>query len=149
VAATTWRHRVAEVWPYATAATSLLFVTCVLVGWFVTWQGGPQKPFTYILAATDPALAALGMLAICAVRPDVFAGKRFRMPHVLTLPFLYVLIVFAIKSLSRNSESGIRRFEGAERFDLIWSDARVALQALVAMAVVMALVGIVLKEKES
>lgn len=149
MAAATWRQRISEVWPYATASTSLLFVTCVLVGWFVTWQSGAQKLFTYILAATDPALAALGMLFVCAVRPDVFAGKRFRLPHVVTLPFLYVLIVFAIKSLARNSESGIRRFEGAERFDLIWTDARVALQALVAMVVVMVLVGAFFGEKEA
>jgi hypothetical protein len=120
-----------------------------MVGWIVTWRGGAQAAFTYILAATDPALAALGMLLVCAAKPEVFAGKRFRLPHVLTLPFLYVMIVFAIKSLARNSESGIRRYEGADRFDLIWTDARIAVQAMVAMVVVMALVGAFVREKEA
>jgi hypothetical protein len=149
VATPTWRKRLSEVWPYATATTSLLFVTCVLVGWVVTWRAGAEKAFTYVLAATDPALAALGMLLVCAAKPDVFSGRRFRLPHTLTLPFLFVLIVFAIKSMARNSESGIRRFEGADRFDLIWSDARIAVQALVAMVVVMALIGLFFGEKEA
>lgn len=149
MATSTWRQRLAEVWPYATATTSVLFVTCVIVGWFVTWRAGAQTGLTYILAATDPALAAIGMLLVCVAKPDVFVGSRFRLPHTLTLPFLYVLIVFAIKSLARNSESGIRRYEGADRFDLIWTDARVALQALVVMVLVMALVGAFVREKEA
>lgn len=145
----TWRQRLSEVWPYATATTSVLFVTCVVVGWFVTWRAGAQSTLTYILAATDPALAAIGMLLVCVAKPDVFVGNRFRLPHILTLPFLYVLIVFAIKSLARNSESGIRRFEGADRFDLIWMDARIALQALVAMVLVMGLVGAFVRQREA
>ena len=143
-----WKHRVAAVWPYATATTTILFVSCVLVGWFVTWQAGTDKLFSYVLAAADPAVAAILMLVVCLARPDVYVGKRFRMPHLLTLPTLYVLIVFAIKSLARYSESGIRRIEGADRFDLIWLEPRVALQAWVVLVIVMSLVSAFFGDKD-
>lgn len=144
-----WKDRVAEVWPYATAATTILFVSCVLFGWFLTWQAGAHEFFSYVLAAADPAVTAILMLFVCLLQPNVFAGRRFRMPHVATLPTLFVFIVFGIKSLARNSESGLRRFEGAERFDLIWLDYRVALQAWLVLVVVMAVVSAFFGEKDS
>ncbi len=147
-AKTSWRQRIAATWPYATAITSILFASCVLFGWFVAWQAGANGFFSYVLAAADPAVAAIVMLVVCLLRSDVFSGRRFRLPHIVSLPTLYVVIVFGIKSLSSNSESGIRRIEGAERFDLIWLDYRVALQAWVALVVVMAVAGALFGEKD-
>ncbi len=125
-----------------------MFIPCVLVGWFVTWQAGSNEFFSYVLAAADPAVTAILMLVVCLAWPDVYGGKRFRMPHVLTLPTLYIVIVFGIKSLATNSESGIRRIEGAERFDLIWLEPWVALQAWVVLVIVMSLVSAFFGEKD-
>lgn len=144
----TWSARVRESWPYATAVTTVLFATCSLVGCFVTWQAGADGLVNYVLAAADPALAAIGLMLVCVVAPDVFSGRRFRMPHVLTLPILYVFIVYAIKSLGRDSAAQLQRIEGAQRFDLIWLDHRVILEALVVLVVVMAVASVFFSEKE-
>jgi hypothetical protein len=143
-----WKDRIAEVWPYATSSTTVLFVSCVAFGWFVSWRGGASGIFSYVLAAADPAVAAILMLVVCLLQPNVFAGRRFRLPHVATLPTLFVSIVFGIKSLARNSESGLRRFEGAERYDLIWLDHRVALQAWLVLVLVMAVLSAIIGEKD-
>jgi hypothetical protein len=146
--APTWFDRVKGVWPYATAVTTLMFVATSLVGGFIAWQSGADEFFSYVLAAADPAVASLGMLAVCLAKPDVFAGKRFRMPHLLTLPTLFLVIVYAIKSLGRLSAASVRRIEGAERFDLIWLDPAIVVEAWLVLVLVMVAVGVFAGERD-
>ena len=143
-----WKSRVKAYWPYATSSTSILFVACVLFGWFVSWQAGASGWRSYVLAAMDPAVGALGLLAVCLLAPDVFAGKRYRMPHTLSLPTLYLALVYASKALSEFSGSGVRGVEGAGRYDLVWFNPGVILEAWAVLVVIMAMVGALAGEKE-
>ena len=133
---TSWKEEVRAVWPYATSVSSLLFGACALVGLVSAWKSGAKGALSYVLAVTDPAFAALAMLVICVACPAVYLGDRFRFPHVLTLPTLYVAVVYGIKSLSRNSAGSLQRYEGAERSDLLWLDWHVVALAWVALVIV-------------
>ena len=98
-----WSTDLKAVWPYAASSTILLFFTVCLAGWFVAWQDGASRFNSYVLAAADPALAALTMMVVCAARPAVFSGRRFRLPHTLTLPTLYMGVIVAAKLLGREA----------------------------------------------
>ena len=135
-----WKEELKEVWPYATAVTTLLFSTASITACFVTWQTGPENPFSYVLAVVDPALAALVMILTCVLRPAVFSGGPFAFPHMLTLPTLYMAVVYGFKLLGRDAAT-VQRIEGVGRFDLIWLDTRMVLVVFIGMIVVMSAVG--------
>lgn len=116
-----WFTDLKAVWPYATSTTILLFGSACLTGWFVSWQNGAAAGLnSYVLAAADPALAALCMMLICLARPAVYTGRRFRLPHTLTLPTLYMGVIVSAKLLGREAGTSIEQYAGVGRYDLIW-----------------------------
>lgn len=138
--AKSWKEELLEVWQYATTVTTLLFATASLTAWFVTWQAGSDNPFGYVLAAVDPAIAAMVMLLVCALRPAVFSGRPFAFPHMFTLPLLFMSVVYGFKLLGRDAAT-VQRIEGVYRFDLIWLDTDKVLVVLGGMIVVMSAIG--------
>jgi hypothetical protein len=115
-----WKSRFLSVWPYATTSTAVLFFTTAVFGSVTAWRLGAQEALSFVLAVFDPAIAAICLLFVCAVQPSVFSGARFRLPHAVSIPTVYVAIVFAIKTLSMDGGFSIQRLEGAGRLDLIW-----------------------------
>ncbi|HXH62387.1 MAG TPA: hypothetical protein VNI20_13650 [Fimbriimonadaceae bacterium] len=136
-----WRAKVAERWPYAASVVAVLMFTSMLVGAFVTWQAGGSRLLSFVLAFVDPVLAATLMLALCMVVPELYAGGRFRFPHFVTLPSIYVGTIFMLKSLARVSTTEIQRIEGARRFDSLWSSPRVLLWDWVLLVVILWIIG--------
>ena len=136
-----WKKRVAEVWPYATTVTTVMFTVCAVGGVFIAWQSGAKTLFGYIVALVDPSVAGIAMLAVCAVFPDVFLGSRYRLPHVLSLPTLYLVLIFGIKAVSQSAAFALRRFEDTDRYDLIWLQPPVLIEAWIALVVVLSSIG--------
>ena len=67
---------------------------------------------------------------------------------MVTLPTLFIVIVYAIKSLGRDSAASLRGIEGAERFDLIWLGPRVAIEAWIVLVIVLSMVGALAGERD-
>jgi len=139
---TPWKHEVQAVWPYVTASTALMFVVCAAVGLVFSWRNGAQGSLSYVLATADPALAAITTLALGLFYPALFVGRRFWLPHVLTLPTVYVSVIFAVKTIAQTSSSAIQGVEGAGRFDLLWTEPVVVAVAWVAAAAAFGIVGV-------
>lgn len=136
-----WSTDLKAVWPYAASSTILLFGTACLAGWFVTWQRGGPNFNSYVLAAADPALAALAMMLVCAAQPAVFSGRRYRLPHTLTLPTLYMGVIVAAKLLGREAGTTIQQYPGVGRFDLIWLSTEMVFLVWIGTVVLFGVVG--------
>ena len=136
-----WSTDLKAVWPYAASSTILLFFTACLAGWFVAWQSGAMSLNSYVLAAADPALAALAMMLVCAARPAVFSGRRYRLPHTLTLPTLYMGVIIAAKLLGQEAGTTIQQYRGVGRFDLIWLSANMVFLVWIGTVVLFGAVG--------
>lgn len=142
-----WKQRLIQVWPYATVVITTMFMVCALLGAFIAWQSGAKTTFGYIVAVVDPSLAAICLLLVCVVFPDVFLGKPFRIPHVFTLPALYLTLIFGSKTISQSSSSALRRFDGSDRFDLIWLRFPILIEAGFALVIVLCAIGALSKDK--
>ena len=136
-----WSTDLQAVWHYAAASTILLFFTACLAGWFVAWQSGATSFHSYVLAAADPALAALAMMLVCAAQPAVFCGSRYRLPHTLTLPTLYMGVIVAAKLFGRATGTTIQQQRGVGRFDLIWLNADTVFLVWIATVVLLGVIG--------
>ena len=136
-----WLTDLKAVWPYAASSTILLFFTACLAGWFVAWQDGAESFNSYVLAAADPALAALAMMLVCATQPAVFSGRRYRLPHTLTLPTLYMGVIVAGKLLGRATGTTIQQYRDVGRFDLIWLSANTVFLVWIGTVVLFGVVG--------
>jgi hypothetical protein len=124
-----------------------MFAVCACVGLAYSWRSGAQGSLSYVLATADPAMAAIVTLLLGLLYPAVFVGRRFGLPHALTLPAVFVAIVFAIKSIAQTSASAIQGVEGAERFDLLWAQPGVAAVAWATAAVAMGTIGVLTRTR--
>lgn len=141
-----WLTDLKAVWPYATSTTILLFGGACIAGWIVPWQDGADSLNSYVLAVADPALAALCMMLVCLARPAVFVGRRFRLPHTLTLPTLYMGVIVSAKLLGREAGTSIEQFAGIGRYDLIWLTTDVALPVWIGSVVLFGVIGAFLND---
>lgn len=143
-----WKSKFLAVWPYATTVTSVMFTVCAMLGAFLAWRAGAQGTLGYIIAIVDPSIAAIAMLVVCFVTPDVFVGPRFRFPHIVTMPTVYLVLVFGIKSVAMSAAPPIRRFDGADRYDMVWLRPPVLVLAWVLIVLVLSTVSAFSKDSE-
>lgn len=92
----------------------------------------------------DPALATLAFLVVSVLSPSVLAGKRFSLIHSLTVPTLFMALVYGIKSLGRYAPSNMQRIEDAVRSDLVWLNLEIVFEAWIVLVLVFLFVSAVL-----
>jgi hypothetical protein len=139
----TWASRLRSVWPYAVFASVLCFLSTGGVGAFVAWRGGASDSLSFALALLDPALATLAFLGVSVAVPTVFVGKPYNLVHALTLPTVFLSLIYGIKSMGRFSGANAQRIEDALRTDLMWLVPAVVFQAWIVTVLVFLFVGAV------
>lgn len=128
------RGLIAKNWPYAASTAFMLLAVSACVGLFVTWQAGGRTFGSYVLSTLDPMLASVSMLLLCLVAPNVYSGRRFKLPHVVAHPTIFVAAIYALKVLARSSATDLQGIEGARRFDAVWLDPKLLLWTWVLLA---------------
>lgn len=143
-----WKTKLIQVWPYASTVTTVMFLCVACVGAFLTWQSGAQGTMSFMLAIVDPSMAAIVLLIVAIVLPDVFRGSQFRLPHVVSLPTLYLALVFGTKVIAQGSFSSLLRVEGAARVDLMWLQPKALILSFVVTVAILAGIGALFVQKD-
>ena len=139
----TWASRLRSVWPYAVFASVFCFLSTGAVGAFIAWRGGASDSVSFALALLDPALATLAFLGVSVATPTVFVGKPYNLAHALSLPTVFLCLIYGIKSMGRFSGANAQRIEDALRTDLIWLNPSAIFQAWLVTVLVFLLIGTV------
>jgi cell division protein FtsW (lipid II flippase) len=103
-------------------ALALQFSLAAAIGAVALLWHGAFAALSFLLVLIDPA-GTTGVLAILILAfPDIIGGARLRWPVPITLPLLYVALLFTGKAVFDGPLNPVLRVGDAQRWDRIWLD---------------------------
>lgn len=136
-----WLARSAAAWPVGMSAMAMIFLIAFFASAAQVLVAGSTSPIVFVLAAADPAYAAIALLSLVVLCPSVFTVGTLKFPLNWTLPTLFIAFVLAVKWTRTEDPVATRIAEDVVRIDAIWLDARFLTAVWVAQVIVLTLVG--------
>ncbi len=98
-----------------------LFIVAAGCACFLAWQSGARDPLAYVLASANPALASVLLLAAGVFRPALFPSAHLEFPQNVTLPVVYMGLLWATKALEGQTPLALQRLPDVPRYDQVWN----------------------------